>query len=135
MLAEPQIQYVHINLASEQSQSDHPTRLLPLGVLARLEGLQDGHHLLQGGDLLLHGGEDLGLIITQLFEEGLAVRGRGHGSAEDGLHHERVVRLEGTAVGFAEGVRKFLGGVVEVVAEGLSSEVETTVDDVSDNSM
>lgn len=134
MLAEPQIQYVQINLA-EQSQSDSPTRLLPLGILACLEGLQDGNHLLQCGDLLLHRGKDLGLIITQFPEEALAVRGRGHGSAEDGLDHERVVRLEGAAVGFTEGVRELLGGVVEVVAEGLSSEVKTPVNEISDNSL
>lgn len=112
---------------SHQSNLNRSSRsLLPLSVLARLEGLQDSDHPLQGGDLLLHCGNDLGLIITQLRKEVLAVRGRRHGSTEERLHHERVVRLESAAVGFTEGISELLGGVVEVVAEGLSSEVETT---------
>lgn len=105
--------------------------LLPLGFLALLEGLQDGHHLLQGNNLLVHLGNDLGLVITQLGVEVLAVRSRGHRSAEDRLDQEGVVRLEGAAVGFTEGLGQFLGGVVEVVAESLGSEVETTTKEVS----
>lgn len=107
--------------------------LLPLGFLACLEGLQDGHHLLQRRDLLLHSREDLGLVISQLGIEVLAVRSRGHGGAEERLHHERVVRLEGATIGITEGVGQLLGRVVEVVAEGLSSEVETTANEVSGN--
>lgn len=109
--------------------------LLPLGLLALLEGLQDSHHLLQRNDLLVHLRDNLGLVITQLGVEVLAVRSRGHGSAEDGLDQEGVVRLEGTTVGLTEGLRQLLGGVVEVVAEGLGSEVETTIKEVSDRSL
>ena len=37
-----------------------------------------------------------------------------------------MVRLEGTAIGLLKGNRQFGGGVVDVVAESLCSEVETT---------
>jgi hypothetical protein len=41
-----------------------------------------------------------------------------------------VVGLECVAVGIAEGVSKLLGGVRDVVAEGLGSEVEATVTEI-----
>lgn len=101
------------------------TALLPLGVLARLEGLEDRHHLLQGLDFAVHGRCDLGLVVAHLGIEIFPV-GRGrHGSAEDGLDHEGVVGLEGAAVGLAEGIGQLHRRVVQIVTEGLGREVET----------
>ena len=102
--------------------------LLPLGVLARLEGLQDAHHLLQSRDLLLHGSADLGLVATQLLVEVGPVRGCGHGSAEDRLDHPGVMGLEGAAVGMAERGRQLLLRVLEVVPKSLGSEIEAAID-------
>lgn len=39
-----------------------------------------------------------------------------------------MVWLEGVSVGFAEGVSKLLGGVVDVVTEGLDGEIKAAVD-------
>lgn len=39
-----------------------------------------------------------------------------------------MVGLEGVAVGTAEGVGEFRGGVVDVVTEGLDGEVEASVE-------
>lgn len=106
--------------------------LLPLSRLGSLESLQDGDHLLQSSDLLSHCGSNLSLILTQLRIEVLAVWSGRHGSAENGLDEEGVVRLEGVAVGTAEGVGEFRGRVVDVVTEGLDGKVEASVEKNND---
>lgn len=103
------------------------TALLPLGVLARLEGLEDRHRLLQGLDFAIHGRYDSSLVVAHLGIEVFPV-GRGrHGGAEDGLDHEGVVGLEGAAVGLAEGVGQLHRRVVQVVTESLGREVEAAM--------
>lgn len=80
---------------------------LPLGLLSGQELLQNAEILLQtgqpGNQLLLH----LGLVVAKLGVEVLAVGGGAHGGTEDGLDEERVVGLEGVAVGGAEGDAEF----------------------------
>lgn len=99
---------------------------LPLGLLGVLEGLHNLDDLLKCGNFLLQLGGDLGLILTELLVEVGAVWGGGHGGGEEGLDDERVVRLEGLTIGVTEGVRELLGGVLDVVAECLHSEVKAT---------
>lgn len=99
---------------------------LPLGLLAGREFLQDGHHLLQRREPGLQLLPYLRLVAAQLGVEVLPVRRGAHGGAEDRLDDEGVMRLEGVLVGAAEGVGELLGGVVDVGAEGLGGEVETT---------
>lgn len=89
-----------------------------------MESLKDGNTLLESVDLLAEGGLNLRLVAAQLGVKVLPVGGGGHGGGEDGLDDEGVVGLEGVAVGLAEGVGEFRGGLVEVVAEGLGGEVE-----------
>lgn len=102
--------------------------LLPLSRLGILESLQDGDHLLQSSDLLGQLGSNLGLILAQLLVEVIAVWGGRHGSTEDRLDNPGVVGLEGVAVGTAEGVGEFRGGVVDVVTESLDGKVEASVE-------
>lgn len=109
-----------------QSGKASRANLLPLSRLGILESLQDGDHLLQSSDLLGQLGSNLGLILTQLLVEVLAVWGGRHGSTEDRLDNPGVVGLEGVAVGTAERVGEFRGGVVDVVTEGLDGKVEAS---------
>jgi hypothetical protein len=99
-----------------------PLRLLPLQEL-----IQHRDILLEALEPLLQLRLHLRIVGSQLLVEVLPVRCRAHGGAEDGLHDEGVMWLEGVAVGFAEGVGEFFGGVRDVVAEGLGGEVEGTV--------
>lgn len=103
------------------------SRYLPLRLLAALELLQDGDVLLKSHHLGVQGRVDLGLVLTKLGVEVLAVGGSRHSSREDGLDNEGVVGLEGVAVGFTEGVGELGAAVVQVVAEGLGGEVKTSV--------
>jgi len=64
------------------------------------------------------------LVGAQLDVEVLPVRTRGHGGAEDGLDEEGVVRLQGAAVGVAEGDGELLGGGFEVRGEREAGEFE-----------
>lgn len=105
------------------------TNILPLGLLGVQEALENLQVLLQraqpGSQLLLH----LGLVAAGLRQLGvkvLAVRGRAHGGAEDGLDEEAVVRLERVAVSRAERCAEFFIRLGQVLAESLSSEVQGT---------
>jgi hypothetical protein len=114
--------YVVRSLHSVQMYHHLPLRLLP-----RHELVQDGKVLLQALEPLLELSLHLRVVVTQLVVEILPVGGRAHGGAEDGLHDEGVVWLEGVAVGVAERVGEFFGGVGDVVAESLGGEVEATI--------
>lgn len=100
---------------------------LPLGLLGVDKLLEDAHDLLQGGKVGRHLLGDLGLVVTELGVEVFSVWAGAHGGAEDGLDDEAVVRLEGGAVGVAEGVCELLGGVGDVGLEAEAGELETTV--------
>lgn len=102
---------------------------LPLSLLTTQELIEDSNPLLKGRHLCLQRRLHLGTVLTELDIKVLPVRSSRHGGAEDGLDDERVVGLEGVAVGLAEGVSKLLAGVVEVVTEGLGGEVKATVKD------
>lgn len=91
-----------------------------------MESLDNGDDALKGAQPLLELLLYLSLVIAELGIKVLAVRGGAHGGAEDGLDDERVVGLEGVAVGGAERVGQLLRGVLDVLAQGLSGEVETT---------
>jgi len=104
------------------------TQHLPLRLLPRQELSQYRDILLQPAQPLLQLRLHLRFVIAQLLVEVLSVWCRAHGGAEDGLHDEGVVRLEGFAVGVAEGVGEFFGGVGDVVAEGLGGEIEGAAD-------
>ena len=82
---------------------------LPLGLLPGEELVQDGNILLQRSQPLLQLGLNLGLVVSKLLVKVGAVWGSAHSGAENGLDDERVVGLEGVAVGIAEGVGELLG--------------------------
>lgn len=105
-----------------------PSTILPLRFLACGKGPQDLHVLLQRCQPRLKRWLDLAWVVSKLSVEVLAVWGRAHCGAEDGLDHEGVVRLERVAVGVAEGVGELFAGVGGVVAESLRGEVEATSD-------
>lgn len=84
--------------------------------------------MLQGLHFPPQGGLHFLIVLTKLHVELLPVWGCGHGSAEKGLDHKRVVWLESVSIGLAEGVSELLGDVVDVVAEGLDGEIKATVD-------
>lgn len=88
--------------------------------------------MLQRLNLLPQGGLHLLIILTKLHVEVLTPWGCGHGSAEKGLDHKRVVWLEGVSIGLAEGVSELLGDVVYVVAEGLDGKIKAAVDSTID---
>nr|POE94435.1 hercynylcysteine sulfoxide lyase [Quercus suber] len=98
--------------------------LLPLDILPRQELIEDLDPLLERGDVLVHLLVHARLVVAQLGVEVLAVGRRGHGGGEDGLDEEGVVLLERGAVGIAERVGQLLGGVREVLAQGLRGEVQ-----------
>lgn len=100
---------------------------LPLGVLPGQELVQYRNNLLQRRKVCLQLLLDLGVIAAQLGVEVLPVWCGAHGGAEERLNDERVVGLEGVAVGVTERVGELLVGVGEVVAEGLGGEVEAAV--------
>jgi hypothetical protein len=116
----------HLNQLRKCFSARYLSHCLPLRLLPRHELIQDGKVLLEALEPLLKLSLHLCVVVAQLVVKVLPVWGRAHGGAEDGLHNERVVRLEGVAVGVAERVGEFLGGVGDVVAEGLSGEVEAT---------
>lgn len=62
-------------------------------------------------------------LSPKLRIEILSIRTRRHRSAEDRLHHERMVGFEGVAVRGTEGGRQLFGGSGEVLGEGNSREV------------
>lgn len=100
---------------------------LPLGLLAVEEVLEDADNLCEGGEVGLELGVDLVAVVAELGVKVLAVRAGAHGSAEDGLDDEAVVRLEGVAVGGAERIGQLLGGVAGVLAQGEAGELEATM--------
>jgi len=109
----------------------HPCRSnssdLPLGLLPSLELLQNADNLLQARKPCIELLVDTRLVVTKVLVEGSAVRSGAHGGGEDGLDHERVVGLEGVAVGGAEGFGELGSRVGEVGAEALSCKVEGSV--------
>lgn len=119
----------------ERKKYQWPSLDLPLGIRLLLELLKNGNDVLQSlhlaGQLLLNLrlglGRDIGGTGGQGFVEGLVVRSSTHGQVEDRLYSPAVVLAEGFFVGSAEGVGELLGSVVDVAAEGLSSEVKTPI--------
>ena len=105
--------------------------LLPLRLLPRQKLVQDAHAFLQSTQPLFQLGLHLRIIISQLLIEVLPVWCCAHGKVENGLYDERVVGLEGLAIGIAERVGKFFGRVGDVVAEGLGGEVKAAGGDIS----
>lgn len=99
---------------------------LPLGFLPFLECFQNFDLVLQSCKPGLQAVIRLRRFGSKLCEEVLAVGGGGHGSIENGLDQEAVVRLEGVSVRGTERVGQFLGGCADVLAEGLGGEIETT---------
>ena len=100
---------------------------LPLSLFPGQELVQCSNNLLQCSQVALELLLDLRIITAKLSVEVLPVWCGAHGGAEQRLDDERVVRLEGVAVGIAEGVGELLLGVRDVVAEGLGGEVEATL--------
>lgn len=111
--------------AASPSPPHSKSRYLPLGLLARQERLQNPDLLIQrlqpDSQPLMH----RRLVGAQLDVEVLPVGTRGHGGAEDGLHEEGVVRLQGGAVGVAEGDGELVSGDVEVGGESQAGEFKT----------
>lgn len=99
---------------------------LPLGFLGLNESLEDGNNLLESSKVDLELSLDLGGIATELSVKVLAVRASAHGSREDGLNQEAVVRLQGDGVGCAEGVRELLVRLGDVLGDTDGSELEST---------
>lgn len=85
----------------------------------------DSAELLRG-ELLLLGTELVGRN-TNLLVEVLAPWHRVHGKGEGLLGDEAVVRLQDIVIGGSEGGVEFLGGVIEVAADGGSGEVKSTM--------
>ena len=101
--------------------------ILPLGLFASQELVQNSDVLLQSLQPLIQFLVHTWLVISQLGIEVLSVGCSRHGGGEDGLDDEGVVRLKSLAVGFTEGGGEFFGGSVNVSAEGLGGEVETSI--------
>ena len=102
----------------------HTIPCLPLGLLAVKESLEDGDNLVQSSQVLAHLLLDLLLVGAKLAVEVLAVRAGAHGGAENGLDEEAVVRLEGDAVGAAEGLGELVVVVGQVLAQRDACELE-----------
>ena len=100
------------------------TSYLPLSLLLGQELVQCSNNLLQRREVRLQLLLNLGVVLAKLGVEVLPVRCGAHGGAEERLDDEGVVGLECAGIGLAEGVGELLGGVGEVVAEGLGGEVE-----------
>lgn len=100
---------------------------LPLGLLGLHETLQNADNLVESGQVDPQIRGDLGLISSKLGVEIFTVWAGAHGSTEDGLDQEAVVRLQGRAVCVSEGVGKLLRLLGHVGAEGEAGKVETTV--------
>ena len=115
---------MHSSRFPPSPRSTPPPFILPFSLLPRLELLQDRHLLLQRLQPLPRRRVHLRGVVSQLSVKVLAVRRRGHGGAEDGLHHEGVVGFQRVAVGGAEGGGELVGGVLEVGADALRGEVE-----------
>lgn len=112
-------------VSSCTSPSPSPrTSTLPLRLLPPQKLIQHAHPLLQRDQpriqLLAHPR----LVVPELRVKVLAVRRGAHGGGEDGLDDEGVVRLEGAAVGVAEGDAQLVGRVAEVLAQRLRGEVQ-----------
>lgn len=99
---------------------------LPLGLLAVEELLENANNLGESSEVDLEIAVDLGAVVAELGVKVLAVGASAHGGAEDGLDEEAVVRLEGAAVGSAEGVGKLLVGLGRVGSQGEAGEFKTT---------
>lgn len=89
---------------------DLPLRLLPLQ-----KPLQHRNNFLQTSKPHPQLTHNLLLILAQLDIEILPVRTRAHRGAEDGLHHEGVVRFQRVAVGGAEGGGELVGAGCDVL--------------------
>ena len=123
-------EYNHFIYAAFQCHfphSNHKVVYLPLSLLPGQEPVQCSNNLLQRREVCLELLLDLGAVLAQLGVEVLPVRCGAHGGAEERLDDEGVVGLERAGVGLAERVGKLLGGVGEVVAEGLGGEVQAAV--------
>lgn len=97
---------------------------LPFSLLRVQEGLQDANLGLQRLQPDLQSLIDLCLIVAELEVEVLSVWACGHGRAEDGLHQEAVVGLEGGGVGIAEGDRQLFAGDLDVLGKGEAGKLE-----------
>lgn len=100
--------------------------VLPLCLFAVEKLLQDADNLGERGEVDLEVGRHLGAVVAELGVKVLAVGAGAHGSAEDGLHEEAVVRLEGAGVGGAERVGELLVGLGRVGRQGEAGEFEAT---------
>lgn len=98
--------------------------LFPLSLLTPQKLLQNANLFLKSAQPRCSLFVNLLLIVTQFRVEVLAVRSGGHGSGEYGFNHEAMVRFERVTVGAFEGGAEFFRGVIEVVAKGLSCEVQ-----------
>ncbi len=113
-----------------QIQRYETASLLPLGLGGGLELQQDSHHVLQGLDLLLQSSGHIGLVVTQLSVEVLAVWHTGLDSNLRTLPDQVAVVVAQTAlclVGSQEGLVKLLGGVVDAQAKGRGGKLKTSV--------
>lgn len=124
-----------INIAQHELNVAHQAPLLkisggklqrlPLRLLPVQERLQNSNNPLQRCQPRLQ--LTLYLLLISLSPKLrikiLSIRTRRHRSAEDRLHHERMVGLEGVAVGGTEGGRHLFGGDGEVLSEGSGGEV------------
>lgn len=106
---------------STETPLDFPP--LPFRLLPPLKPLQNRHLPLQGLQPLPRRLVHLLVIIAQLRVKVLPVRRRGHGGAENGLHHEGMVGFQGAGVGGPEGGRELFGGVLEVRTDAEGGEV------------
>lgn len=99
---------------------------LPLGVLAIEKLLKNANNLGESSKVDLKVAGDPGVVVAKLGVEVLAVRASTHGGAEDGLDEEAVMRLEGAAVGGAEGVGELFVGLGRIGSQGEAGELEAT---------
>lgn len=88
--------------------------------------LENTDNLGESSEIDLEIARDLGLVVAELGIKVLAVWTSAHGGAEDGLDEEAVVRLEGAAVGGAEGVSKLLIGLGRVGGQGEAGKLKST---------
>lgn len=100
---------------------------LPFGLLSLQESLQHTHNLLQTSQPRPQLSIDLLLVITQLDVEVFSVRHSSHGSTEDGLDEERMMRLEGCAVCVSEGGGQLVRWRGQVVVKSQQGELEAAV--------
>lgn len=96
--------------------------LLPLSLRGVEEPLEDADDLFQRFEVLAQLHLNLLLVRAELDIKVLAVGASAHGGAEDGLHKEAVMGLEGDTVGVAEGVGELGRLLGQVLAESDTGE-------------